>query len=844
MSNVLTIAKRELNAYFTSPIGYIFMMVFIAISVGMYTVPFFSFPVADMRPYFGNIPLMLCIFIPAITMRTWAQERSENTWEMLLTFPMKAWELVIGKFLASMIFFLLTLAATATIPVMLVQLGNPDSGVIFSSYLGTFLLGGYFLSIGIFFSGFFKDQILSFIVTLLACFLIFMVGTNFIAAYIDSALPGVGLGTLLNKVVGLSGHYTAFIRGVIEIADIIYFVAWTSIFLFLNILYIDGRSRAGARVIFTTAVTIALAIGLMGNWLVSDTSLGRFDMTEDKIFTVSDASKNILGAIDTPVQVKVYITPKKDMPTGMTDLQQDITDKLDEFSVASSGNIQYSVINLEAAQAITTEIDSGLETGEEEDLSKEEAVEKRLLEKGVQPFTVQAMSEDQIMNKLVYSSIGIAYKDKKEEILPQILPQSIQDLEYQLVSTIYKLTREEKPIVALVAPKEAINIPPDLRRMYEQMGQPVPESDDPYEILEQILDLEKYEVKRVDLTPESPLPDEYDTLAVINPREFNERQRWEISRALHAGKSVVMAVQTYEWSYQGSSRGTQINSREENPNMNPLLELYGLGVSEEILMDANNVPLTMQAANNPLAGVLGMGQQVRLPMHMLINNDMMDDDTAITSRLNAIFYLWGTALNIDDAKLSELDLDSKVLITTSERSWTAVNDPGLSATVFDEPADVKGKYPLMVIVDGQFPDVFADQERPAWPAPEAQPGFPPPSPVAESGDVAEITPAPGKLVLMGCSEMFRKEFLQAGNLDLFLNSIDAVTLGDDVVNVRGRKPIDRLIDLPDESTRTMWKVINYGLASGLIALTGIVSALLRRKSRNAYTLSHMDENQR
>ncbi|MFP6582760.1 MAG: Gldg family protein [Candidatus Hydrogenedentota bacterium] len=843
MNNVLTIAKRELNAYFTSPIGYIVMIVFVAVTVVLYMLTFFSFPVADMRPYFASIPMMLSILIAAITMRIWAQERSENTWEMLLTFPMKAWELVIGKFVASLVFFLLTLSATATIPIMLAQLGDPDGGVIFSSYLGTLLLGAYFLSIGIFFSGFFKDQILSFIVTLLTCFAIFMLGNTLVAAYLDNAIPGLGLGTLLNEVVGLSGHYTAFVRGVIEVADIVYFLVWTAIFLFLNILYIDGRSRAGAKVIFSTAVTIALAIGLMGNWLVSDTSLGRFDMTEDKIFTVSQASKNILSAIDTPVQVKVYISPKKDMPTGMTSLQQDITDKLEEFSVASKGKIEYTVINLEASQAITTEIDDGLETGEEEDETEEEVIEKRLLEKGVQPFTVQAMSDDQIMNKLIYSSIGIAYKDKKEEILPPILPQGLQDLEYQLVSTIYKLTREKKPIVALVAPKEAINIPPDLRRMYEQMGQPVPESDDPYEILEQILDFEKYEVIRVDLTPESSLPDEYDTLVVINPREFNERQRWEINRALLSGKSVVMAVQTYEWNYSASARGTQINSREENPNMNPLLEAYGLGVSEELLMDVNHVALTIQAANNPLAGALGMGQQVTLETHMLINNEMMDEETSITSRLNAIFYLWGTALEIDEEKLGKLDLEAKVLITTSKRSWTTPNDPKLSASVFDEPAETQGRYPLMALVEGQFPDAFADQERPAWPMPEAQLGMPPATPIVETDEVAEITPAPGKLILLGCSEMFRKQFLQFGNLDLFLNSVDAVTLGDDVVNVRGQKLVDRLIEMPNADTRRMWKFINYGLPSTAIALVGIVSAFLRRRSRNAYTLSQMNENQ-
>src|SRR5690606_27115488 len=106
--------------------GYIFMIVFLLISVGLYITSFFTFPVADMRSFFSNLPILLCVFIPAVTMRIWAEERKENTWEMLLTFPMKARELVLGKFLAVLAFFALTLAATVTVPIMLARLGNPD----------------------------------------------------------------------------------------------------------------------------------------------------------------------------------------------------------------------------------------------------------------------------------------------------------------------------------------------------------------------------------------------------------------------------------------------------------------------------------------------------------------------------------------------------------------------------------------------------------------------------------------------------------------------------------------------------------------------------------------------
>ena len=109
MKNILTVFRRDLAAYFTAPLGYIFMIVFLVIGVGLFITPFFTFPMADMRNFFGNLPILLSVFIPAITMRVWSEERKENTWELLLTFPMRARDLVLGKFLTTMVFFGLTL---------------------------------------------------------------------------------------------------------------------------------------------------------------------------------------------------------------------------------------------------------------------------------------------------------------------------------------------------------------------------------------------------------------------------------------------------------------------------------------------------------------------------------------------------------------------------------------------------------------------------------------------------------------------------------------------------------------------------------------------------------------
>jgi hypothetical protein len=229
-------------------------------------------------------------------------------------------------------------------------------------------------------------------------------------------------------------------------------------------------------------------------------------------------------------------------------------------------------------------------------------------------------------------------------------------------------------------------------------------------------------------------------------------------------------------------------------------------------------------------------------MHMLINNATMDTETSITSRLSSIFYLWGTSLGLDETKLSELGLESKTLITTSENSWKRPKD-SLSNTTFEEPTTPEGPYPLMALIQGQFPDAFKDEDRPAWPVTPQQPGQPPVPVIPETGEPTPVEAKPGKLVLLGCSQMFRKNFLQTGNLDLFLNSVDAVTLGDDLVHVRGRKPVDRLIDMPNKKTRNFWKIVNYGFASTVIAVIGIATTVIRRRSRNKYTLSYMNNTQ-
>ena len=827
MGNLGTIFRRELGAYYSSAIGYIFMIVFQVLSVGLFMTPFFTFLNADMRSFFGTMPIILGIFLPAVTMRLWAEERKQNTWEMLLTFPMQPHELVLGKFLASLVFFLVALASTLTVPIMLFALGFPDPGPIVGAYVGTALLGAFFLAMGLFVSVLCQDQIVAFVVTLLACLAVFLLGTGFISAYIDGAWPG--LGTFLAGVVGMSSHYDTFARGLIVAGDVLYFVIWTAVFLFLNGLFLEIRSRPVARNTFVIAVAMSVSIGLLANWLLAGQGLGRFDMTQDRIYTLSPATKRILRGLDVPVQVKLYITPSDKMPTEMAHLERDILDKLNEMSLASGGNLHAGAIHMETANVIDP-LGTPPSAGDE----KDEAVEKRLLDKGIRPFSVQALREDEVVNKLVYSALSVAYKDKEDEILPRVLPQDLETLEYRLMNIVYKLSRPKQPVVAMVAPKDALNIPPHIRQLYMQMGRPVPQSDDPYETLERLLQVEKYDVRRVDLTQESGLPDDADSVIVINPRSLNERQHWELERALYQGKSVMVAAQKYRWNYNVVRKSVSIEKEDERPEVNPWLQHYGVTIDPAILMDVNHQPLTIQQSNNPLQSLLGGGVTLNLPLHITLGQDAMNPDVSITSNLSPLFYLWGSALAVKDDVMDKNKLEHQVLLSTTPNAWTLPPDAQLTSASIQPPASGQ-RYPLAVLARGQFPDTFAGKARPAWPKAPPQPGMPPPPEPPEDKPAAEAKPAPGQLLVVGNAQMFHRNFLSGGNLDFFLNTVDALTLGEDIVNVRGKKQINRAISRPSEPVKQFWKFVNLGLVPLVIAAVGIGGAVARRRSRAAYT---------
>jgi ABC-2 type transport system permease protein len=237
MNNSLSIFKRELRSYFSSPVGFVFIIFYLLVSNAFFffVQDFFRQGQVSMRGYFAALPWVFLFFVPAITMRLWAEEKKMGTVELLLTMPIREWEVVFGKFLASFAFLAITLAFSMTIPISLAYLGNPDYGVIVGSYVGALFLGSAYLAIGLYISSLTENQVVAFIISLAVIFVLLLIGIA--PMYMNSLGSMVGI----CEYISLLSHFNNITRGVIDSRDVIYYASVIILFLYLNVKNIEAR---------------------------------------------------------------------------------------------------------------------------------------------------------------------------------------------------------------------------------------------------------------------------------------------------------------------------------------------------------------------------------------------------------------------------------------------------------------------------------------------------------------------------------------------------------------------------------------------------------------------------
>ncbi len=235
MNDIFAIFKREFRGYFDSPIAYLFITVFLVLSGWLFYKGFFISDYASLRLFFVMLPWTFLFFVPAATMRLWSEEKKLGTMELLMTLPIRDIDVVIGKFLASFIFLTLTVLLTFPMVITVYNLGQPDLGPIIGGYLGAILMGGAYLAIGMFASSLTENQIIAFIMGVVLCFALFIIGEEFVLMAAPSSLVPV------LKYLGLGSHFGSIGRGVIDSRDLIYYLSIITFFLFLNIRSLESR---------------------------------------------------------------------------------------------------------------------------------------------------------------------------------------------------------------------------------------------------------------------------------------------------------------------------------------------------------------------------------------------------------------------------------------------------------------------------------------------------------------------------------------------------------------------------------------------------------------------------
>lgn len=244
MKAVWVIAKRELGAYFSSPVAYVFLVIFLLLT-GFFTFTagnFFERGEASLAAFFAWHPWLYLVLVPAVGMRLWAEERRSGTIELLLTMPVATWQAILGKFLASWIFLAVALALTFPAVITVNLLGEPDNGIIFAGYFGSLLLAGAYLAVSCMTSAMTRNQVVAFILSVVICLFLILAGFN----PVTDLLTRWAAPAFVDTVAAFSvvTHFDAFQRGVIDAKDLVFFLSVIGFALFATGVVIRSH-RAG-----------------------------------------------------------------------------------------------------------------------------------------------------------------------------------------------------------------------------------------------------------------------------------------------------------------------------------------------------------------------------------------------------------------------------------------------------------------------------------------------------------------------------------------------------------------------------------------------------------------------
>lgn len=424
IKQTLLVARRELRSYFDQPTAYVLAVAFLGLGLYLSFRSLFAMGRASLRPFFDLLPWLYVVFVPAVAMKSLAEERRSRTMEWLLAQPLSETEIVAGKFLGNWAFVLVTLAGTLPMALGVWLASEADPGIMLAQYAGAALLAAQMTAVGLWASSMTRNQITAFICGAFACFLLVLIGTP----VVQIGLPRM-LGAWASQLSVIS-HFENVARGVVDLRDLLYFASTCGLFLLLAVAALSRErlSREGGAFRRLRAGAGVIALGVLVLNLLGSHVRGRFDLTRNNLFTLSDGSRQILGELDDVVSLKLFVSD--DLPPEVQLILRDVRDLTADLENASDGMLATEEIN-----------------PDDDEQAEEEA---RSL--GIVPIEFNVLRDDEFQVKRGYFGLAVTYADEQETI--PVLDRA-DDLEFRLVSSVASMTMQRKPVVAFMTDAEA-----------------------------------------------------------------------------------------------------------------------------------------------------------------------------------------------------------------------------------------------------------------------------------------------------------------------------------------------------------------------------------------------------
>jgi len=495
--------KRNFVAYFSNPTGYVFICVFVLLgSLAAFWPPeFFNSNLANLDQLNRYLPYILLVFVPAITMSVWAEERRQGTDELLLTIPASDWEVVFGKYLAAVgIYTVALLFSCICNLIILLRWGTPDAGLFLSNYLGYWFVGLAMIAIGV---------VASFLTNNLT--VAFILGLLFNAPLVVADQAGAVMGLRLAERVrswSLAEQFSDFGRGIVSLSGVGYFLGIVLICLYIAMVLIGRRHwtsrRDGARMgVHFVVRTLGVAAAALGAVLVFRALDVRADLSEERISSLSPDTRKLLRTLDTarPIDIKAYVSPS--VPEDYTQTRLNLLNMLRQFQQLGRGKVNVEVLATDP---------------------KTEAASLAAQQFGIEPVSVLSRVRGAYREEDIF--LGCAFTSGLEKVVVPFFDKGTP-VEYELIRSICTVAQQKRKRLGVLTTDADLFGGFDMMSGQQRPRQPVLE------------ELEKqYDVVQVDAS--APITDSYDVLLAVQPSTLGPEQMNNFVAAVRAGQPVAI----------------------------------------------------------------------------------------------------------------------------------------------------------------------------------------------------------------------------------------------------------------------------------------------------------------